>query len=388
MNLFKRALSALLLVCLLLPVCVTAEEDPFGDTIVIDTAEAQSGEEEFYIPDDEEMAKDIEILDDERDESVDPNKLDLNENLPDHIVNILLVGIDGRTEDMDSKNSTQHGDVQIVVSINKKDGSIKLTSIMRDLYVKIPGYKSKNRINAAYSKGGGQLAMRTVNNLLQLNIQHYVTINFYGLASIIDSLGGIDIDLTAKEAKAINDYINKNLKKSGYDNQDKDYERQPLKREDGVQHLDGIQAVMYARLRSNAGGDGDFTRTARQRHLLELLLKKVLQDGLNPRNLINLLATCLPYAKTNMSLKDLGALATGVLNSGIVDRMNSGEALLEQFRVPMGEYGNKEVKPTWRYTETSGGASVISFLTASMNGQQVNTEAVHNFIYGEYIPAK
>ena len=394
MSVMKRLMAFMLMLCMLLPMAVMAEgEDAaadLSDEIVLDVEDAQlANEEEFYVPEeDEELVAAAEILDEERDDTVDPDDLYLNKNLPDNVINILLVGIDGRTEDMDSKNSTQHGDVQIIVSLNKETGSIKLTSVMRDLYVEIPGYKSKQRANVAYSRGGGELAMATINKLLELNIQHYVAINFYGLASIIDSLGGLDIELTKSEATAINNYINKNLKKGGYDNQDKDYKRIPLEKKAGVQHLDGIQAVMYARLRSNAGGDGDFTRTARQRHLLELLLKKVLQDGLNPRNLINLLATCLPYAKTNMSLKDLGALATGVLNSGIVDRMNSGEALLEQFRVPMGEYGNKEVKPTWRYTETSGGASVISFLTASMNGQQVNTEAVHNFIYGEYIPAK
>ena len=74
----------------------------------------------------------------------------------------------------------QNGDVQIIVSINKDDGSIKLTSILRDLYVTIPGYKNKNRINTAYSRGGGQLAMRTINKNFELNIENYITINFYG----------------------------------------------------------------------------------------------------------------------------------------------------------------------------------------------------------------
>ena len=132
--------------------------DPFGDTIVIDAEDAQSAEDEVYVPEeDEELASAIEILDAEIDDTVDPSKLDLNENLPDHVVNILLVGIDGRTEDMGDKNSTQHGDVQIIVSINKETGEIKMTSILRDLYVTIPGYKSKNRINVAYQRGGGEL---------------------------------------------------------------------------------------------------------------------------------------------------------------------------------------------------------------------------------------
>ncbi|MBQ4581397.1 MAG: LCP family protein [Clostridia bacterium] len=380
MTLMKRLLAALMMLCMLLPLCVWAEEetaaDPFGDTIVIDAEDAQSAEDEVYIPEeDEELASAIEILDAEIDDTVDPTKLDLNENLPDHVVNILLVGIDGRTADMDSKNSTQHGDVQIIVSINKQDGSIKLTSVLRDLYVTIPGYKSKNRINVAYSRGGGQLAMRTMNKLLELNIEHYVVINFYGLASIIDSLGGVDIELTKAEAGAINTYIKKNLKKGGYDNQDKNYERQDLEKKNGVQHLDGIQAVMYARLRSI---DNDFKRSERQRHLLEVLLAKVLDGGLDMDKLLKLMEICLPYAETNMSAWNMMELAMGVLNSGIMDKLSEGATLLEQNRVPMDE--------TWKYDTTSGGASVVVFRTTKRH--QENIEGIHKFIYGEYIPAK
>ena len=378
MNMMKRLLAIMMMLCMLLPLAAAEDvAEGFDDAIIIDEEEAQSAEEdEIYIPDDdEELAAAIEILDDERDESVDPTKLDLNENLPDNVVNILLVGIDGRTEDMDSKNSTQHGDVQIIVSINKDEGTIKLTSVLRDLYVTIPGYKSKNRINVAYSRGGGQLAMRTMNNLLELNIQHYVVINFYGLASIIDELGGIDIELTKQEAAAINTYINKNLKKGGYDNQGKDYKRQALEKKNGVQHLDGIQAVMYARLRST---DNDFKRSERQRHLLELLLGKVLDGGMDMNKLLGLLETCLPYAETNMSAKDMLNLAMGVLRSDILTRLSSGEPLLEQNRIPMDE--------TWKYYTTSGGASVVAFRTDKR--LQENVEAIHTFIYGEYIPAE
>lgn len=382
MNAMKRMLAMLLMLCMLLPLCAGAEGDAadgFDLEIDINLDDAQAAEEEaeesdVYIEgDDEAMAAAIEILDAEIDDSVDPGKLDLNENLPDHVVNILLIGIDGRTDEIET--GTQHGDVQIIVSINKEDGSIKLTSVLRDLYVTIPGYKSKNRINVAYSRGGGQLAMRTMNSLLELNIEHYVTINFYGLASIIDSLGGIDIELTKSEAGAINTYIKKNLKKGGYDNQDKDYERQDLEKVSGVQHLDGIQAVMYARLRSI---DNDFKRSERQRHLLELLLAKVLDGGMDLNKLMGLLEVCLPYAETNMSAWDMVDLAMGVLSSDILSKLESGEALLQQNRIPMDE--------TWKYYTTDGGASVVTFRTTKR--QQENIEGIHNFIYGEYIPAK
>ena len=153
MSLMKRLLAMLLMLMMLVPGGIYAEEelnfDDFGDTIDINADDAQSADEEdtgdIYIPEeDEELAAAVEILDAEIDDTIDPNNLELNKNLPDHVVNILLIGIDGRTDDMEK--GTQHGDVQIIVSINKEDGSIKLTSVLRDLYVTIPGYKSKNRI--------------------------------------------------------------------------------------------------------------------------------------------------------------------------------------------------------------------------------------------------
>ncbi len=346
------------------------EDEPAEEVVIVDGVAINADGEEidgFVIPDD--MEEVVEILDAEIDDTVDPDKLELNENLPDNVINILLIGIDSRSNEVEDM---AQGDVQIIVSINKDTGSIKMTSILRDLYVTIPGYKNKNRINVAYKRGGGQLAMRTINHNFQMNIEDYVVINFYGLASIIDSLGGIDIDMSKQEAGAINTYIRKHPPR--YDNQDDDYERVPLQKIDGVQHCDGIQAVMYARLRSI---DNDFARTARQRHLLELLLKKVTQDGMNIDQLFKLLETCLPYARTNMSLRDMGSLAMSVLQSGLLERAANGETLLEQNRIPLDE--------TWKY-DRSTGASVVAFRNSKR--LQENVEGLHQFIYGEYIPAK
>ncbi len=383
MKMMKRLLALLMTLCLLLPAAVLAEGTQadenmaeMGDEIVNmnDAEEIPAQEDEaddVYIPEeDEELAAQIEILDVELDTSVDPGKLDINPNLPDNVVNILLIGVDGRTDSIET--GSLHGDVQIIVSINKDDGSIKLTSVMRDLYVNIPGYKNKNRINVAFSRGGGQLAMRTMNNLLELNIEHYVVINFYGLASIIDSLGGIDIELTKTEAGAINTYLKKHP--PAYDNQEKGYQRQQLQKVNGTQHLDGVQAVMYARLRSI---DNDFKRTERQRHLLELLLAKVLDGGMDLNKLMGLLEVCLPYAETNMSAWDMIDLAMGVLSSDILTRLENGDSLLEQNRIPMDE--------TWKYYTTDGGASVVAFRNNTRLKE--NVEGVHKFIYGEYIPA-
>ncbi|MDO4483186.1 MAG: LCP family protein [Clostridia bacterium] len=321
-------------------------------------------------------AEEIEM---EVDDTVDPDNLELNPNLPDHVVNILLIGIDTRDTSLDAgRDGNQHGDVQIILSINKKDGSVKLTSIQRDSYVTIPGYKNKNRINLAYSRGGGALAMRTVNHNFQMNIQYYCTINFFGLASIIDAIGGIDIEMTKVEASAINAYLRKHP--PAYDNtKGTGYKRVPLERKAGVQHLDGVQAVMYARLREI---DNDFARTVRQRNLLELL-KKVMQD-MDMDRLFDLVDACVPYVRTNMNAATMLELGMGILGSGIVQKAQSGQPLMEQFRLPMGDGKEK----AWSYRDIAiSDRTTISVVYISDKNLQKNTEALHNFIYGAYYPA-
>ena len=362
MKMWKQWMALLMIFCLLMPGALAGSIDLTDDLDeeVGSVTESSAGEDytisdngDIILDDDDDLGGDvffdddgstIEITDNEFDDTIDPDKLDINTNLPSNVVNILLVGVDTRSTSLD--DGLQNGDVQIIVSINKDDGSIKLTSILRDLYVTIPGYKNKNRINTAYSRGGGQLAMRTINKNFELNIENYITINFYGLASIIDSLGGIDIEMTAKEAKAINTYLRQHPPK--YDNQSKDYTRENLPNKAGTHHCDGIQAVMYARLRKV---DNDFGRTARQRKLMELLLEKVLDGGMSMTELNNLLNACMPYVQTNMKASTLFDLALGVLRSGISDRLTRGESLLEQHHVPM--------DGTYSYLDVDG-ASVIN----------------------------
>lgn len=386
MKMWKQWMALLMIFCLLMPGALAGSIDLTDDLDeeVGSVTESSAGEDytisdngDIILDDDDDLGGDvifdddgsnIEITDNEIDDTIDPDKLDINANLPSNVVNILLVGVDTRSTSLD--DGLQNGDVQIIVSINKDDGSIKLTSILRDLYVTIPGYKNKNRINTAYSRGGGQLAMRTINKNFELNIENYITINFYGLASIIDSLGGIDIEMTAKEAKAINTYLRQHPPK--YDNQSKDYTRENLPNKAGTHHCDGIQAVMYARLRKV---DNDFGRTARQRKLMELLLEKVLDGGMSMTELNNLLNACMPYVQTNMKASTLFDLALGVLRSGISDRLTRGESLLEQHHVPM--------DGTYSYLDVDG-ASVINMGSKSF---PKNVQALHEFIYGEYIPA-
>ena len=380
---WKRSLALLLALCLL-PLWALAEgELSNADTIDMDAfGEVELDEDfadELFISDD--VMDELSEIEMEVDDSINRDSLDLNTNLPDHVVNILLVGIDTRSTTLDK--GEQHGDVQIILSVNKDDGTVKLTSIQRDLFVAIPGYKNMNRINVAYHFGhsntkingsGGQLAMRTINKNFEMNIEYYATINFYGLASIVDALGGVDMELTAEEASAINSYLRQHP--PAYDNQGKDYKRVPLEKVDGVQHLDGVQAVMYARTRHTAGGSNDFERTERQRKLLEVLLHQIMEDGMDVNRLMELMDIATDYVSTNMNIVDMFDLAAGLLQSGIIERAQRGETLLEQFRIPMDD--------TWKYAKENG-SSVVKF---KYNELQNNVEALHKFIYGQYYPAK
>ena len=320
----------------------------------------------------DEQSEELALLDNEIDTSINPDDLEINSRLPDNVINILLIGIDSHDKDINEEKTSHLNDVNMILSIGLDDGSIKLTSILRDTYVELPGYRNKARLNESFYRGAGQLAMRTINHNFELNIQHYVVINFYGVASIIDQLGGIDIDMTKTEARAVNAYLRNAYKsrKFTYDTRDRS-ERVELEARDGVQHCDGIQALIYARLRKI---DNDFARTARQRHLMELLLKQVISD-IDVDRLVGLLETCLPYVGTNMTASEIANLAMLVLRSGVLAKASAGESLLQQHRVPMdGMYGYLDVN----------GSSVINMNARNF---QLNRESIHYFIYGEYYPA-
>ncbi len=353
MRLVKRLLSgflAALLICGMVPAFAEEEEELSFDDMVPETQE-ETAEEFMDWTITDAVQETIEDIDNwEVDTSVNPDDLEL------------------RSKSMDSDAGLQHNDVNMILSINTETGSIKLTSILRDMYVTIPGYKNKSRINNAYARGGGQLAMRTINHNFNMNIQYYVTINFYGLASIIESIGGIDVEMTKGEAYAINHYIKEHP--PVYDTKDGS-ERTPLEVVEGTQHLDGIQAVMYARLRTGMKtGNGDFNRTARQRKLLELLLKKIMQD-MSMNRLSELITTTLPYVTTNVNGGTILNLAFAVLSSDIISKAHNGEELIAQHRVPMDK--------TYKYMDVEG-SSVINL---SSDNWKTNINALHSFIYGE-----
>ena len=410
----KRFFALILALALLLPLFVYAEQAEEEVTEDVNLDEDYSFDEEgnLLLRDDETgetyslsavSDEDIEKLaaQYELDESIDPNELEINENLPDNIVNILLIGLDVRGTKKE-KLLTEQGkyskrsDVLIVLSINLNDGSIKLSSIARNTYVEVPGRKNKTIIANSYGhanyKNGEfvswtdtpETCIRTVNHNFELNIRHYVAINFYGVAQIIEGLGGVDLDLTKTEATAINTYLStgtiKNSKgekishgkaiANSYD--DKNGKRDKLKKTSGVQHLDGIQALMYARLRSI---DSDFVRTARTRHLLDCLLKQTLEKiKANKLNVLDLVSDFISYPITNVNPSTIMQLAGKVMSSGVMDNLESTDSLISEFRIPIDGH--------WKY-DTVDGASVTI-----MKDKQFTVESLHEFIYGKYYPAK
>ena len=294
--------------------------------------------------------------------NIDLSVLEANPDLPADYVNILLLGVDSRTD----ITNTGLSDVIMILSIQKQTGEIKLSSIARDTAVTVPGYKNAYRINVAYKygsqkeeNGGPKLAMRTVNRNFQMNVERFVAINFFGLSAIIDSLGGVDIDLSKAEANR----INYELRKEPLDK----VKRDKVEGVAGIHHLDGMQAVTFARIR---GLDNDFMRTARQRKLLEVLLNQVMQH-MDMNRMMDLLTAVLPYVYTNISVGEMFELGTTVLQSDLSQKVAAGAPLLAQFRLPMDKtFGYKDIN----------GASLVY-----MNGKnfKTNIEALHEFIYGQ-----
>lgn len=367
----KKRLMALLLTLCTLCSCVafgedlTEEEEYFAQWDAVEEIVEDVLLEEESVTDmlTEEEAEALASIDESGVVEIDPSELELNTNLPDNVINILLLGIDAR------QDITDQGlcDVVMVLSVNKDTGDIKLTSIQRDTLVTIPTKKNQYRINTSYKTGGAALSMRTVNRNFELNCEYFVCINFYGLAAIIDSLGGVDIELTKKEASR----INYELKKEPLPFDTNRKTRTKVEGRAGVHHLDGMQAVTFARIR---GIDNDFARTARQRKLLEVLLNQVMAD-MSLDKMLGLIETTMPYVLTNLTPDVMLDIGWTVLSGDLMTKMQNGEALIQQHRVPMdGAYSYKTVN----------GASVIFMGKTNF---PKNVQSIHEFIYGSYYPA-
>ena len=200
----------------------------------------------------------------------------------DNVVNILLIGQDARPGEDRARS-----DSMILVTFNKEKKTITMTSFLRDLYVQIPGYYG-TKLNAAYVLGGMELLDSTLEQNFGVQVDGNVEVNFSRFAEVIDLLGGVDMELRQDEAN----YINSN---SG---------RYEL--EAGMQHLDGEQALLYSRIRK-LDPDGDFSRTNRQRKVINALIEKFRNTKLT--TLLSLLDDLLPMITTDMDNDEILGMA-------------------------------------------------------------------------------
>ena len=208
-----------------------------------------------------------------------------------YVTSVLLIGTDGRSLDERGRSDTM-----MLVSANSATNKVCTTSFMRDCYVEIPGY-GWDKLNAAYSYGGPELLMDTIEHNFGVKIDDYVCINFLSFASIVDSVGGIDVDLSDAEADEINTILQAEVNEIMGDERTSDL----LKSGGSKVHLVGKQALAYARIRHI--GNADFERTERQRRVVDLVMDKL--KTFNPMMLKNLSTKVLPDVTTNMDTAKL-----------------------------------------------------------------------------------
>ena len=221
--------------------------------------------------------------------TVDPNEIEWTEapviEPGEHIFNFLLVGQDRRPHEIRARS-----DSMILLTVNTETAELYVTSIMRDMYVSIPGYGS-NRINVPYAIKGAELLFDTLEKNFGLRPDKFIEVDFNGFVKAVDLVGGVDVHLTKEEAR----HLSRN--EAAYDFPDEDWELV-----EGINHLTGSQALSFARCRS-VDGTGDFSRTRRQRDVLKALLEKA--STLSVLELNELVITMSEYVTTNLSSDEI-----------------------------------------------------------------------------------
>lgn len=210
-------------------------------------------------------------------------------SLGEGYLNVALFGVDSREGDLEKNTRT---DSLIIASLNKETKEIKMVSVYRDTLLDL-SEGTLQKCNAAYSFGGPTQAINMLNMNLDLDIQKYVTVDFGIVAEVIDLLGGLDIEITEEEEKYLNEFVYETGVVAG---------KEPhFIGGSGLQHMDGVQATTYARIRSTAGGD--FKRTERQRLVIEKMVEKIMQSDLSTINKI--IDEVFPTVSTNFTITEI-----------------------------------------------------------------------------------
>lgn len=264
------------------------------------------------------------------------------EKIEPKITNVLLFGLDRRQEGEASRSDTI-----MIATADTKNNKVKLTSLMRDMYVSIPG-KGENRINAAYAFGGPYLAIETVNSNFDMDVEDYVTVDFFGLPKIIDRLGGVEIEVKPYEVNILNKHL------SGINSLEKDRADSPPISGPGLQVLDGNQTLAYSRIRYV--GNSDYERTERQRYVLSQLFKKV--KAISIMDIPGLVNDISPYIETSLTKTEMIKLGMAGYSLRHCD--------VDQYRLPVDD------------TFTSQSIRGMAVLVPDI---EKNKELLHEFIF-------
>ena len=220
---------------------------------------------------------------------------------------IVLFGLDARSEGENARSDTI-----MLLSIDYTNKKIKLASIMRDLYVEVPGH-GKRKINNAYEIGGPKLALKTLNVTFRVPFTKYATLDFRAFEKVIDAVGGVDIDVKPYEVEHININMREVRNLIGGD--------VPEVTQPGLQHLNGRQALGYARIRYV--GNGDYERVQRQQRVFEQVLEKLKKASIATK--MRIVDMVLPYIETNLRKDEIISLAS----------KNYSDFSLERLRIPI-----------------------------------------------------
>ena len=232
---------------------------------------------------------------------------------------VAVFGVDSRNGDV---GKGANADVQIIANVNMGTGDITLTSVYRDTYLNIGKGDRYSKSNAAYAEGGPEQAVAMLNKNLDLDIENYVTFNWKAVADVIDLLGGVDIDVSKAAFYYMNAYIHETCLKSGISAQNP---AAMYIKKAGPQHLNGVQAVAYARLRYM---DSDFERTKRQREVISQCLDLAKKTDL--ATLTKIIDTVLPQVAFNIDTADIIELAKGISRYNIRESVGFPKDLKDQ----------------------------------------------------------
>ena len=277
--------------------------------------------------------------------NLDPDKLSINEGYEydeTGYLNVALFGLDKRenVEEMGTRSDTI-----IIASLNRETKEVKMSSVYRDTLLQMDD-GTYNKANAAYAFGEEEEAVAMLNRNLDMDISHYVTVDFSAMVDMIDAVDGIDVEVTEEEIPYLNNYACEIIENTGIDTWGIT--------EPGYQHLTGVQATAYARIRATEGDD--FRRTERQRLVLTKIAEKAQAVSLSSLNMM--IDRVLPKVRTNFTLPEILAYAKDVKKYTI------GETLGFPFDLDTMYYGE-------------AGDSVVP------DNLEDNVKQLHEFLFGE-----